>query len=371
MSEYQYYEFQTIDRRLTEQERAEVGKISSRTHPGPTKAVFVYNYSDFRGRPEKVLEKYFDAMYYLANFGCLQVMFRFPHGVVDAAQIDPYCLEDHISFYQAGGYDILNLNFSEEESFGYWVEGEGTLSTLIPLRSDIMRQDYRALYLAWLKATTLAWDLDETTPEPPVPLGLQALTPALQDFVDLIAIDEHLYQAAIQTSASRKAGRDKIRIRAAIPDLPLEEAQDFLVRLIQDEPGLSARLRHRLRSLAGIAAPEAKSSRTIGELWAAAKTAQKAAQQKQAEAARKAHLRRMKEIAQQEPLLWKQVYAHIREKKTSAYEEAVVTLKKLRDLAEHENRASAFFQRVNEIHRENKRLVGLRRRLDRAGLQER
>lgn len=42
MSEYQYYEFHTVDRPLTEEEQAEIGKLSSRVALTSTQAVFTY-----------------------------------------------------------------------------------------------------------------------------------------------------------------------------------------------------------------------------------------------------------------------------------------------------------------------------------------
>jgi hypothetical protein len=44
MSEYQYYEFQSIDRPLTVQEQAEIQELSSRGKVTSTQAVFLYNY---------------------------------------------------------------------------------------------------------------------------------------------------------------------------------------------------------------------------------------------------------------------------------------------------------------------------------------
>lgn len=77
MSEYQYYEFQTIDRPLTAKEQAEIKKLSSRVQLTPTQAIFLYNYGDFRSNPEKVLTQYFDVMFYIANWGTWRLMFRF------------------------------------------------------------------------------------------------------------------------------------------------------------------------------------------------------------------------------------------------------------------------------------------------------
>ena len=62
MSEYQYYEFQTIDRPLTSKEQAEIRELSSRVKMTPTQAIFLYNYGSFHNKPEEVLTKYFDAI---------------------------------------------------------------------------------------------------------------------------------------------------------------------------------------------------------------------------------------------------------------------------------------------------------------------
>jgi hypothetical protein len=67
MSEYQYYEFQAIDRPLTDEEQQAVARLSSRVHPHPRQAVFVYHWSNFPADPAKILVKYYDAMLYMAN----------------------------------------------------------------------------------------------------------------------------------------------------------------------------------------------------------------------------------------------------------------------------------------------------------------
>lgn len=45
MSEYQYYEFQAIDRPLTIEEQRTVSNLSSRVDPHPRRAIFVYHYT--------------------------------------------------------------------------------------------------------------------------------------------------------------------------------------------------------------------------------------------------------------------------------------------------------------------------------------
>jgi hypothetical protein len=62
MSEYQYYEFQTIDRPLIKAEQQAVSLLSSRVQLSSTRAIFTYSYGDFRGDPKELLVQYFDAM---------------------------------------------------------------------------------------------------------------------------------------------------------------------------------------------------------------------------------------------------------------------------------------------------------------------
>jgi hypothetical protein len=91
MSTYQYYEFQAIDRPLTAEEQQAVARLSSRVDPHPRRAVFVYNWSNFRGNPAEVLARYYDAMLYMANWGSRRLMFRFPQPVLDLERAQAYC----------------------------------------------------------------------------------------------------------------------------------------------------------------------------------------------------------------------------------------------------------------------------------------
>ena len=67
MSEYQYYEFQAIDRPLSEMEKGELRRISSRARVTATGFTNTYNYGDLEARPESLVRKYFDAFVYVAN----------------------------------------------------------------------------------------------------------------------------------------------------------------------------------------------------------------------------------------------------------------------------------------------------------------
>ena len=48
------------------------------------------------------------------------------------------------------GDDHIVLVFDSHEEDGDWVEGEGWLQRLLPLRNDLVNGDLRSLYLGWL-----------------------------------------------------------------------------------------------------------------------------------------------------------------------------------------------------------------------------
>ncbi len=110
MSEYQYYEFQTVERSLTEEEREIISQLSSRVQLSSTRAIFTYSYGDFRGNPEDLLSQSFDAMFYIANWGTIQLMFRFPKSLLNLNLLKSYCLEDYIEIIERGNY-TNSLNF--------------------------------------------------------------------------------------------------------------------------------------------------------------------------------------------------------------------------------------------------------------------
>ncbi len=73
MSEYQYYEFQAVDRPLNAREMDELRALSTRAAITSTRLVNTYNYGNFRGNPAALMETYFDAFVYLANLGHTRV----------------------------------------------------------------------------------------------------------------------------------------------------------------------------------------------------------------------------------------------------------------------------------------------------------
>jgi len=375
MSEYQYYEFRAIDRPLTEEEQRAVSKLSSRVDMSPSHAIFVYNYSDLPASAEDLLARYFDAMFYIANWGSCQLMFRFPKKVIVLEQMQPYfqppfVVEDFVSLTEQGEYVILNIEWHEEAPDWGWVEGEGWLSRLMSLRDEILRADYRLLYLAWLKAITLEPEILDTVQEPPVPPGLGQLSSGLRAFVELFELNEHLVAAAAEASGS-PAKVTEAQLRQAIGRLSPQAREAWLLRLAQGrEPQLSVAFKRELLKLLDRPQPEQPARRTIGDLWTAAERIEKEVQAKRAAEAQARHLKKMESLAAREGQLWQEVMNLIRQKKGNAYDQAVAHLKDLRDLAQHQNQEATFQARLNTIYRDYRSLSALLRRLRNAKLYE-
>ncbi|MBD2599790.1 MULTISPECIES: hypothetical protein [Microcystis] len=372
MSEYQYYEFQAIDRPLTQEERAAICELSSRVKPTATTASFNYSYGNFRGDPKQVLARYFDIMYYITNWGTQQLMFRFPTSLINRETIELYCIDNYISLSFAGDWAILDWEFSQEEGFNDWIEGEGILSELIGLRQEILQQDYRGLYLAWLKAIDLSEgyiDIDKTQLEPPLPPGLGQLSAAQKAFTEIFELDEHLLNVACASSGKLTTISEQTW-QQAISQLSASEREDFLLRLAKGEHNLSAKFKQKLSQLIPNSPASNQPRRTIQELLeAAAEEGKKAEKRRQQEAEAK-RIEELQTLAKREAQVWQQVESLIQKAQSKSYDEAVKLLVKLRDLAEYQNRLPVFQERLNRIYEQYSNRSGLKRRLQEVGLTD-
>ena len=377
MSEYQYYEFQAIDRPLTPEEQQAVARLSSRVDPHPRRAVFTYSWSDFPASAQDILARYYDAMLYMANWGSTQLMFRFPKGLVNVGRMRQYQVKaleyssSAVTISTAGEYAVLDIQFHDEEG-GDWIEGEGWLDALVPLRDDLLRGDDRLLYLAWLEGMAFEDDLDEDALEPPVPPGLGNLTPALESFVELFGVDEDWIRVAAEQSPEGKQTMPGEELQRSIARLSAEEKDAFLLRLAQGELHLELALRKRLREIAGPSRPAQVSRatrRTVGQLLAEVERRRELERKRRAKEAERKRIRELEALAGREAAVWQEVDALIEQKKSKSYKEAIQLLLKLRDLAEYKGRAAGFQERLREIREQYGGRSALMRHLDEAGLR--
>src|SRR5262245_53322118 len=151
MSEYQYYEFRALDEPLDKRARAALREITSRAEITESSLINEYHWGDFKGNPAKLMERYFDAFVYHANWDTRRLMLRLPAPPFALEEVRPYLLADAFEAWATKTHIILDLNSEEEPGYDDWDEArEGWMASLLPLRADLLAGDRRCLYLGWL-----------------------------------------------------------------------------------------------------------------------------------------------------------------------------------------------------------------------------
>lgn len=155
MSEYQSFEFQAIDRPLTNEEMDALRRCSSRAEITPMRFWNEYHWGQFKGHPRRWMERYFDAFLHVANWGTHWLMLRLPLGLMGLSEVEAYRVADGDGLFEDGleawqTAEHLVLSFRSETEEPDWEEGSGWLASLIGVRTSLTRGDRRSLYLGWL-----------------------------------------------------------------------------------------------------------------------------------------------------------------------------------------------------------------------------
>lgn len=388
MSEYQYYEFRAIDRPLDRSEMDQLRRLSTRAEITPSSFTNTYNWGDFKGDPDVLMGRYFDAFVYVANWGTNRLMFRIPRGLLDLEAASEYCDDETLRLTARKEHVVLEF-LSEEEAGGDWVEGEHWMPSLISIRDELMRGDLRALYLGWL--ASIRWlggdeedeceeedDVDRF--EPPVPPGLSKLSGPLRELAEFLRVEDELIEVAAAESAGEPpAGPTRTELARWIKGLPASEKDAYLVRLLAEDGDL--RLRAELaRRFREATAPKKSPApvagrRTVAQLLKArnalvSEKARREAERKARERARRereqaeARARYLDGLAGREAETWREVEALIASKRPKEYDRAVALLVDLRDLAARSGRASAVEARIGELRAQHRNKPSFLKRLD-------
>lgn len=381
MSEYQYYEFQAIDRPLSEEDMRWLRGLSTRAQITTTSFVNVYHWGNFRGDPIKLMERCFDAFVYVTNWGYRRFMVRLPRASFDVARAKQYCHRDGAALRKKKDYVLLEFDCDDEP--GEWEDrddGSGWMASLTPLRGDLLDGDWRCLYLAWLCAIETE-SLPDNATEPPVPAGLKDLTAPLRAFVDFIGIDAELIEVAAERSGTRAADKPSAgALRKWIRSLTVAEKDELLLRIAQgDEPNPRRSLMRGFRE----AAPShhatrgregGTSGRTVAEISEAWRHRRRVKQRRLAEQAEKererqaraeaqARKKHLEDVASRAPAVWKQVSVWIAKRTPKGYDRAVELLVDLQDAAADAHRTDEFLERLQALRDRHTSKPSLMRRL--------
>jgi hypothetical protein len=242
VSEYQYYEFQAIDRTLGLKEMAYLRGYSTRAMITPTSFVNHYEWGNFKGNEDAWMNRFFDAFLYTANWGTNILKLRVPSRRLSLATAHAFHAGDAVVARQKLGNTIITLTSSDET--GDWNGDHPTLASMISIRNELARGDLRALYLGWLAAVQEG-EVEDDIVEPPVPAGLGQLDASHNALVAFLRIDNRLLRRAALESAPLAPPPKRRSLVAWIKRLPAPEKDDILVRILTDRPHAVAELRDR------------------------------------------------------------------------------------------------------------------------------
>jgi hypothetical protein len=368
VSEFLYYEFRAVDRPLAHPEIRQLRALSTRAEITATSFVNTYEWGDFKGDPNILMEKYFDAFVYTANGCVFQLVLRLPRRAVDTKDVAAYCVGE--SFRMRKTKDFTILEFISEGEGRDWEDNERWMDSLIPLRGDLMRGDLRALYLGWLFCLQNQ-ELSPHAAEPPVPPGLAKLSPSLQSLAHFLDIDRELIEAASERSRNLSAAiPSRAKLAAWIAAMPEAEKNALLLGLADDNNSRSRiDLLRRFNKCRVPPLPRAEGEdsqpRTVSQIMAVAqanvaqrirrKAERKTAEQEKQERARTAaRVQYLDNLAGREAQIWERVDALAQTKQPNNYDRALSHILDLRDLAARRGQQVHFdsaLERLRKNHR--------------------
>jgi hypothetical protein len=369
MSEYQYYEFVAVDGPISDEGMRYAEGCSSRAEVSRMRWRNVYHFGDFHGKVETLL-KYYDAHFYIANWGTVRFGLVFPKSSLDPEVIEPYLRGDDVTLtlHQVGQRCIVWWERNEEGGWG-WTEGEGVIDELIGVREDLLRGDCRALFLGWLAD----FNPDEwTNPKdkgvlvPPVPGGLDHLSPAQKALIEHFPVDRDAL--AVAASLSQVSTPERIPIATVVERLPVSELRALLERVAEGEGSRVMAELNRLATPAPAAAGVASLScvdfaakvRAVRDARLKTEAGAAAAERKREAEARRQQLASVMERAD---AIWAGLDPLMDQKVVTAYDQVAAQLKELRDAHEQAGESARFQHKLTVFRERYARRPAMMRRI--------
>jgi hypothetical protein len=355
MSEYQYYEFAAIDGPISDEGLRYARGCSTRASVSRMRWQNTYTFGDFHGSVDTLL-KYYDAHFYIANWGSVRLGLAFPKGALPAEAIQPYLrkgkqYENTLTVKETGNRCIVWWERNQEEGWG-WTDGEGLIDELMGIREELMRGDYRALFLGWLadfNPEEYGNSEDGKSVMPLVPAGLDHLSPALEALIEHFPVDPDAL--AVAAGLSQASTPNRIPMDSVLEGLAVSEMRALLARVSDGGgPGVMNELTRLTHPRVQMPADQTKKCVDF-----AAKTieAREVSRKKKAGAAvekrqREAELRRqhLASIMQRADTTWSGLDSLMDQKISSAYDQAASRLEELRDAYAQAGDTGGFQQKL-------------------------
>ena len=241
MSEYQYYEFLAVDRPLSSREMSELRGLSTRARINSTSFTNEYHWGDFKGDPLKLMKHYFDLHLYLGFWSTGIFMVRLPNDAVPEELDELLGIDGLLEFDWTDSHCLISWILQESEFNENFGEDDAPdwLPRLAPIREELLRGDFRGLYIAWLAAVNLEIIEDDET-EPISAAGLGRLTPAQQALAEFMEVDADLLAGAALGSPDLEDEKPSpAEVEAWLDGLPPQEVRS-LMQLLWEGRGREA-----------------------------------------------------------------------------------------------------------------------------------
>ena len=381
MSEYQYYEFQAIDRPLSDADRQALRELSTRARITATSFTNEYHWGDLKADPVRLMERWFDLHLYLANWGTRRLMIRLPQRLVARSWLARFLRGadvDMVRVRESGENLIVDIHSDDDEPhYSYEEDNTDCLAAIAPLRADVLAGDWRMFYLLWLTAVESGRLNDGDTE--PLP-GIGPLTGALKAFADFFGIDADLVQAAAESPLHAGGGDlSEAEVRVLVAAIPDPEKTALLCRLVAGDPHIAAELGRKVRDAAATAGDADASQRTVADLRARAAEIRKqveaaeaarieAERQRRARAAEQERRARLVAVRRQGAAVWREIETEVEKRHAAGYDRALALLIDLRALAQEDAALEAFSDRVRSLrdrHSRKSRFIERLQQLDR------
>lgn len=207
MSEYQRYQFQCIDNILTQAERIQLHKVSSRAEITNSSFSVYYHYSGLRAEPVEVLARYFDIGMHYGEWGQVDVYIKLPPSSLPKEFIG-FESDCGLNILERNRHQILIFSFPEPEDYVEEERADEFYEHAAILRSELLKGDLRAVYLFFLNQFTQ----NETLALPLINYDFLNLTTAQSALVEFFELSQERIRALAILLKNTSSEKDNVLV---------------------------------------------------------------------------------------------------------------------------------------------------------------
>ncbi|MBW2248365.1 MAG: hypothetical protein JRF62_14515 [Deltaproteobacteria bacterium] len=382
MSEYQYYEFLAIDRPLNENEINELRALSTRATITPVSFTNYYNWGDFKGNPDKLMQRYFDAHVYVANWMTAIFMVRLPIEALPKETAEALAVSYMLDFKATKTHWVITWSLEESENYDRFgmEDGRGWMARLALVRDELLRGDMRSLYIGWLAGVTGEM-MDDDEMEPVSISGLGSLTAVQQALAEFLEVDPDLIAGAgMGSPVAQSEEISEKDMDRWIDALPRNEVKAVLKQLLEGKGHLAERsIKNRFTAWRrGLQTDKIDPPRRrVGELRENAETSRQIRMENQKRDRKRREIRNrkkrevyLKNLSKDFPKAWKSVAKTVERGSGLAYDEACRALVDISEAYALSTNKKQFQKELKKFMAGHMRRKALIQRLVKAGIWE-